>query len=114
MNWAIIVGLIFLATLLETGGDSIIRFALGVTNSMQRLALFAIGATLLFGYGFSLVSAPLDFGRLFGLYIAILFIVAQIMNALFFKTLPTLPVCVGGLFIIVGGILVTCWNVKSS
>jgi hypothetical protein len=31
------------------------------------------------------------------------------MNALVFKTLPTLPVCVGGLLIIVGGVLVTCW-----
>jgi drug/metabolite transporter superfamily protein YnfA len=106
--------LIVLATLLETGGDSLMRLGIQTENAAQRTGFFVLAAALLFGYGYSLVSSPLDFGKLFGVYIAILFVVAQAMNILVFKTAPTLPVYLGGVFIIVGGLMVTYWKPTSS
>ena len=40
-----------------------------------------IGTVLLFGYGLSLNLAPLEFGQVVGLYVATLFVVWQIINA---------------------------------
>jgi small multidrug resistance family-3 protein len=45
-----------------------------------------------------------------GLYIATLFIVWQIINFVFFRTAPTLPILVGGALIVVGGALITYWK----
>jgi hypothetical protein len=105
-----ILGPVFVATLLETGGDSLMRLGIQTENAAQRTGFFVLAAALLFGYGYSLVSSPLDFGKLFGVYIAILFITAQAMNILVFKTAPGLPVYFGGALIIVGGLVVTYWK----
>ena len=64
---------------------------------------------LLFGYGLFLNLAPLEFRQVVGLYIATLFVVWQIVNFAFFRTLPTLPILVGGALIVTGGCLVTFW-----
>jgi len=45
-----------------------------------------------------------------GLYIATLFVVWQMVNFLSFRTMPTLPVLVGGALIIAGGLVVTFWK----
>jgi small multidrug resistance family-3 protein len=72
-----------------------------------RVVCFLIGAALLFGYGFTVNSTPIEFGKIAGLYIAILFIVWQIVNYIAFRTVPATPVLVGGLMIIAGGAIVT-------
>jgi small multidrug resistance family-3 protein len=54
--------------------------------------------------------APLDFGRVVGLYIATLFVVWQVVNFLTFHRLPTLPIFAGGGLIIAGGAVVSFWN----
>lgn len=46
--------------------------------------MLLLGAALLLGYGSSLNTAPVEFGRVVGLYIAILFIVWQIINFMVF------------------------------
>jgi small multidrug resistance family-3 protein len=51
-----------------------------------------------------------EFEKIVGLYIATLFIVWQIVNFLFFRHVPTLPIFVGGLLIVSGGCLVTFWR----
>jgi len=58
---------------------------------------------LLFGYGLSLNLAPEEFGRIVGLYIALLFLMFQIVNFIAFKTAPSTPVLAGGALIITGG-----------
>jgi small multidrug resistance family-3 protein len=68
------------------------------------------GAALLFGYGFSLNLAPLQFGQVVGLYIATLFVVWQIINFIAFRSLPNLPILVGGSLIIAGGLITTFWR----
>jgi hypothetical protein len=69
----------------------------------------AFGA-LLFGYGSILNLAPVEFSRVVGLYIAILFVVWQLINFVAFRTMPALPVMIGGALIVAGGALVTFWR----
>jgi hypothetical protein len=54
--------------------------------------------------------APLEFGRVLGLYIATLFIVWQSVNFVTYKSLPTVPILVGGAFIVTGGMIVSFWK----
>jgi hypothetical protein len=98
------------ATTLEAFGDAIVRMGLGQTAWLPRSALFLAGALLLFGYGLSLNLAPIEFGRVAGLYIAILFIVWQLVNLIVFRSPPGIPVLLGGALIVVGGLVVTFWE----
>jgi hypothetical protein len=68
------------------------------------------GAVLLWGYGFSLNLAPVEFRQVVGLYIATLFVVWQIINFIVFRTAPHLPILVGGSLIVIGGLIVTFWK----
>ncbi len=104
--------LIFLliATTLEVSGDAVIRVAIYKNAGLARMALMLAGAALLLGYGSALNLAPLEFGQVVGLYIAILFVIWQVINLIAFRTLPNLPVVVGGALIIIGGLIVTFWK----
>ena len=101
---------LILATSLETFGDAIVRIGIGQTTWLPRGALFLAGAILLFGYGLSLNLAPVEFNRVVGLYVAILFIVWQVVNLIVFRTLPDMPILAGGALIVVGGLIVTFWK----
>lgn len=101
---------LIVATSLETVGDAIVRIGIGQTAWLPRTMLFFAGAGFLFGYGFCLNLAPVDFSRVVGLYIATLFVVWQITNFVIFGGLPTMPVLLGGLLIISGGLVVTFWK----
>jgi small multidrug resistance family-3 protein len=107
-----VLAFLLAATVLEVSGDAIVRIALydhaGVTGI--RLASFVLGAALLFGYGTFLNLAPLEFRDVVGLYIATLFIVWQVINFAFFRTLPTLPTLAGGSLIVAGGLVVSFWK----
>jgi hypothetical protein len=104
--------LVFLviATTLEAGGDAIVRMAIYEHVGLVRALLFLAGAALLFGYGSFLNLAPLEFGRVIGLYLATLFVVWQVINLVAFKTLPTLPTLVGGALVVAGGAIITYWK----
>ena len=100
-----------IATTLEVSGDAIVRIAIhGDHRGLIRVGFFLAGAALLFGYGSFLNLAPLEFGQLVGLYIAILFVVWQVINAIVFGALPTPPIMLGGALIIAGGAIVTFWK----
>jgi small multidrug resistance family-3 protein len=62
------------------------------------------------GYGLLLNLAPLDFGRVVGLYIAMLFVVWQVINFVAFRALPTMPTLVGGALVIAGGVIISLWK----
>jgi hypothetical protein len=104
--------LIFLliATVLEVSGDAIVRTGIYNHAGAIRLAWFVAGAILLFGYGLMVNLAPLEFGQLVGLYIATLFVVWQAINFIAFRTLPTMPIVLGGTLIIIGGAITTFWK----
>lgn len=103
------IAFLIAATVLEVSGDAIVRIALhnhaGVT--LARAGLFLLGAALLFGYGSFLNLAPLEFGQVVGLYIATLFVMWQLINFVIFRSLPTVPVLLGGTMIVAGGLVVS-------
>ena len=110
MKYATIFGLLLIATILEAGGDAIVRVGLNTGAIPTRILLMLIGGVTLFCYGLTLNLAPLDFGPLIGAYVATFFVVAQIINLVVFRTLPGLPILVGGLFILTGGAIITLWR----
>ena len=105
-----IFGFLILATALEVFGDAIVRMGLGQQALASRLAYFAGGAVLLFGYGFSLNNAPIEFEKVVGVYIATLFVMWQIVSFITFRTVPSLPTVIGGALIIGGGMVVAFWQ----
>jgi len=104
--------LVFLiaATALEVSGDAIIRKSLFEHAGLARIGLFLLGAALLAGYGTFLNLAPLEFGKVVGLYIATLFVMWQLITFFAFRTPPTIPVMLGGLMIVTGGLIVSFWK----
>jgi hypothetical protein len=102
--------LLVIATMLEVSGDAVVRMAIYNHVGAIRSALFLAGAALLFGYGSFLNLAPLDFGRVVGLYIATLFVFWLLINFIVFRTLPTRPILVGGGLVIAGGAIITFWK----
>ncbi|MDP8984826.1 MAG: hypothetical protein M3N97_07210 [Pseudomonadota bacterium] len=101
---------LIVATTLEVSGDVVVRMGLYNHVGLARTGLFLVGAALLFGYGSFLNLAPLEFGRVVGLYIATLFVIWQIINFFAFRTQPTLPILVGGALVITGGAIITFWK----
>jgi len=92
--------LIFASTL-EVVGDALIRLGLGgATYAM------AAGALTLFAYGLVVNTSGLDFNRLMGVYIAIFFVVSQVISFILFKQIPNDRILLGGGFIVAGGLLI--------
>jgi small multidrug resistance family-3 protein len=110
VNKLTVLGFLIVATTLEALGDAIVRMGLNQHSPAPRILMFLAGTALLFGYGLSLNLAPLEFGRVVGLYIATLFVAWQIVNFVAFRSVPSLPIILGGAFIIAGGSIVTFWQ----
>lgn len=102
--------LLIIATVLEVSGDAIVRMAIYEHSGAVRISLLVVGAALLLGYGSFLNLAPIEFGKIVGLYIATLFVVWQVINFIAFRSLPTLPIIVGGALVISGGAIITFWK----
>ena len=101
------------ATTLEASGDAIVRKGLfDYVGAARALALLG-GGVLLLGYGVMLNLAPLPFERVVGLYIATLFVAWQLIGFVAFRSLPNLPILIGGALIIVGGLIVSFWQPES-
>jgi hypothetical protein len=105
-----IFGFLILATALEVFGDAVVRMGLGQQAIANRLAYFGCGAVLLFGYGLSLNTAPIEFEKVVGIYIATLFVMWQIVSFITFRSVPTVPIVAGGALIIAGGLIVAFWQ----
>jgi hypothetical protein len=104
------LGFLLIATTLEVSGDAVVRLAIYNHLGMTRIGLMLAGAVFLWGYGFSLNLAPVEFRHVVGLYIATLFVVWQIINFIVFRTTPNLPILVGGTLVVTGGLIVTFWK----
>ncbi len=109
----IALGLLLIATILETNGDARVRIGLFEKTGLVRVWTLAGGAVLLFGYGIALNLTPLPFERVVGLYIATLFVVWQVVSFFTFRTVPGLPIIVGGSLIVLGGLIVSFWTTNS-
>jgi hypothetical protein len=109
LRYLIVWAFLIAATTFEASGDALIRVGLFERIGPARVAVFAVGAALLFGYGVMLNLARLPFERVVGLYIATLFLVWQIISFLTFRSVPSFPVMAGGALIIAGGLVVSFW-----
>lgn len=99
-----------LAALLEAGGDAVVRTGLHSQTSAKRIGLIVLGGFVLTTYGVVVNTPSWDFGRLLGVYVALFFVAAQIINLLAFHVQPGTPVLVGGTLIVAGGLLMTFWH----
>ena len=95
-----------LAAVLEVGGDALIRSGL----KGGGVLLMVLGAGVLVGYGFLVNLTGLDFGRLMGIYIVMFFVISQIGALLVFREKLSVPMVCGGLLVIAGGVVMTCWR----
>ena len=110
MNSFSILLVLTLAAILEAGGDALARTGLHAHALLIRLGFFAAGAVVLFAYGITVNLPNWDFGRLLGVYVALFFVVAQLINLTAFGIRPTLPIYCGGALILSGGLLMTFWK----
>jgi small multidrug resistance family-3 protein len=105
MTGPVTLFLLFLAAVLEAGGDALVRT--GLRSAVpRRIAFLLAGAVVLFVYGCAVNTPRWDFGRLLGVYIVFFFVVAQLIAWLAFRQLPSGGILVGGAFILAGGLIV--------
>lgn len=104
--------LLFLAfaALLEAGGDALVRSGLHASGAPRQAGLIALGGLALTAYGVAVNAPGWDFGRLLGVYVVLFFLAAQTINAVAFKSCPSLPVLAGGALIVGGGLVITFWR----
>jgi len=93
--------LLVAAALAEVLGDLGMRLGLG-----GRVWAYALGILLLSGYGLLVNQPALAFGRTLGLYIAVFFIVSQLVALVTLGERPALPLLIGGALIVAGGLLI--------
>jgi hypothetical protein len=100
-----IFAFVLVATMFEAAGDAVIRISLNHGSTAYRVIFYIVGSVLLALYGTSLNLAPVEFAEVTGLYIALLVVMFQIANFVFFRTAPTGGVLAGGSLVIAGGLL---------
>jgi drug/metabolite transporter superfamily protein YnfA len=89
------------AALLEVGGDALIRQGLE-----RRTSLIVCGALTLATYGILVNQGSLDFGRLMGCYIAVFFVISQLIAVILFHQVPSARTLLGGALIVGGGLAI--------
>jgi len=99
--------LLFLAAILEAGGDAFVRLGLRSTATAPRILFFLAGAMVLFSYGWTVNAPAWDFGRLIGVYVVFFFLVAQVIAWIVFDQKHSHAVLIGGGFIAIGGLIIS-------
>jgi small multidrug resistance family-3 protein len=100
---------LFLAALLEAGGDALVRAGLRSPGA-AKIALMAAGGLTLFAYGWMVNASQWSFGRLLGVYVTLFFLIAQAIGWAAFHEVPGRGTFAGGALIVVGGLMITLWK----
>jgi drug/metabolite transporter superfamily protein YnfA len=101
-TWAATLLFLLIAAFLEVGGDAGIRWGL-----RQNRWGFAAGACALVAYGFVVNLTSLNFARLMGVYIAVFFVVSQVLAVCLFHERLDRWNWIGGALIVTGGIVLS-------
>jgi hypothetical protein len=99
-----------LAALLEVFGDACFQSGLYRSTGSTRAGWFVVGTLVLASYGLFVNIPQWDFGKLLGVYVALFFVVAQIIAKVRFHQSPTVPIYAGGALIVAGGLVITFWK----
>lgn len=99
-----------MAAFLEVLGDSLFQTGFYRSTGIGRVLAIAAGAVVLALYG-SVVNLPRwDFGRLLGVYVVLVFVMAQLVARVRFGQTPTAPIYAGGSLIVAGGMVMAFWK----
>ncbi len=112
MSLRIALGVLFLAAVLEAGGDALVRSGLHAHGLAARVLFFGLGAAVLFSYGYVVNTPPWDFGKLLGVYVVFFFVVAQAINWGVFHQKPSGAIWLGGAFIVAGGAIISYGSLR--
>ena len=94
---------LIIAAALELGGDAAVRRGLVESAGLW----LALGAVTLVAYGLVVnLNRSIEFGRLMGLYIAVFFVISQVLSFAFFGERPSLSLIIGGALIVIGGLVI--------
>jgi drug/metabolite transporter superfamily protein YnfA len=99
-----------IAASLEVFGDSFFQSGMYRSSGSSRSVWFVLGVAVLSLYGLFVNLPQWDFGKLLGVYVALFFVVAQVVAKVRFHQSPTTPILVGGSLIVAGGLVITFWK----
>jgi small multidrug resistance family-3 protein len=99
-----------IAASLEVFGDACFQSGLYRSTGTTRTAWFVAGVAMLGFYGLFVNLPQWDFGKLLGVYVALFFVVAQVVAKVRFQQSPTPAIWVGGGMIVLGGLVITFWK----
>lgn len=104
------LGVLAIAAFLEAWGDSFFQAGFYRSSGFTRILMLLAGTLVLALYG-STVNVPRwDFGKLLGVYVALFFLAAQLLNKIRFGQSPTPPIYLGGTMIVTGGLVMAFWK----
>ena len=103
-------GVLALAAFLEVFGDACFQSGLYRSVGSARIVWFVAGTAVLASYGLFVNLPQWDFGKFLGVYVALFFVVAQIVAKVRFHQTPTTPIYTGGALIVAGGLVITFWR----
>ena len=95
-----------LAAVLEVSGDFLMRIGLMRAELGGRRWGLVAGALVLAGYGLLVNQPAWGFGRTLGLYIAVFFIVSQLVALVASGERPSPSLWLGGALIVLGGLVI--------
>jgi drug/metabolite transporter (DMT)-like permease len=98
-----LVAALLAAAILEAGGNALLRQ--GLLRAWWPLLVAGVATLGLYGLVVNQSGLQIDFGRLMGCYIAVFFLVSQILAALAFHDPPSLRTLLGGTFILLGALV---------
>jgi small multidrug resistance family-3 protein len=101
---------LLVAAALEILGDSYFQSAIHGSSGLPRWVSYAAGAAILSLYGLVVNVPQWNFGRLLGVYVVVFFVGAQIVARVKFNQPTRLPVIVGGVMIMAGGLIISFWR----
>ena len=102
--------LLAIAAFLEVFGDACFQSAMYQSAGSKRAVWFVAGTLVLVFYSLFVNTPKWDFGKLLGVYVALFFLMAQIVNKLRFGHAPTAPIYAGGSLIVAGGMVMAFWK----
>jgi len=97
------LAILIVAAALEVGGDAAIRHGL----TRPSIGGVVAGSVALVAYGLAVnLDRRIDFGRLLGTYIAVFFVVSQLVGVVVFGERPSPTLVAGGVLIVLGGLVI--------